>query len=99
MRDEPIDTSYRLEALEFLLCYLLGEHLKANPELEAAQARFNTRPLPDPNTVMSLTQGILDQHRGLSPDEVAPEATEEMEQYHFAVSLLLERARTLAGID
>jgi hypothetical protein len=96
--DEP-EMEHRLAAIEFWLTTLLAAHLRANPTLDAAQEDFDTRPLPDPQMVEATVRAILAKRPELSPDELAPETTDDVERRYLAVSRLLERAREIARED
>jgi hypothetical protein len=97
--DHESDMEHRLAAIEFWLTTLLAAHLRANPTLDAAREDFDIRPLPDPQMVEATVQAILAKRPELSPDELAPETTDEAERHYLAVSRLLERARAIARDD
>ena len=87
------DLEDRLEALEYWVVTLLAAHLRANPDMPAAQDDFDTRPMPHPGLAEGTVRDVLEEHPDVSADEIAPLATDKAEETYRAISLILERAR------
>ena len=96
---EVQDLEDRLDAVEYWAVTLLAAYLRANPDLEAAQEGFDTRPMPHPEIVTGTVRDTIAQRPDLTEYEVVPAATDEAEKAYRAVSRILERARALSQTD